>query len=201
MTDIEAQHSAVVSAYSGDTWDELVLQSQEIFGADLEKGAALIGVPFVVVRATFRPGDYARSDIKGMNGDVVFLDLITGPQDEIDKGKRRGRIADDCPVGPGEHLGINEAGTGVYRQITEYLESSGLIILPEPQKPAEGRYGESRLDAPVSKWQVHNSAASRWTDDGQLTVSFELRLYCPRGLRESAYENEHTKQGVTRYIA
>jgi hypothetical protein len=202
MTEMERRGDAVVvPVYAGGTWDELVAQSEQIFGADLEKGASLLGVPFVIVRATFRPGNYIRSDMKGVNGDVVFISVITGPQTEIDKGKRRGRIADDCPVEPGEHLGFNEAGTGVYRQVVLYLETAGLIRLPEPEKPEEGRYGESRLDAPVKTWLIHDSATTAQTDTGDVTVNFDLRLFCPRGLRESSYENEHTKQGVTRYIA
>lgn len=203
MSDAEIQRIAqeVIPVYDGRlTWEELAAESTEFFGADLEKGDALIGVPFAIVRATFRPGDFARRDFKDMNGDIVFLDIIVGPQSEIDKGIRRERIAEPVQVEAGEHLGINEGGTGVYRQIVQYLEAGGFIRLPNPDGPMDGRYGESRLDAPVKLWQVREDAISRINERGEPTVSFNLRILCPRGLRASNYENEYTKSGVTRYI-
>lgn len=190
----------VPGVYLGGTWEELAREADEAFGADLEKGDTLIGVPFVIVRATYRPGDYKRPDIKNANGDYVSLDVIIGPRSEIDKGIQRGRIIPPCTVEPGEHLVFNEAGTGVYRQVTEYLESKGRIRL-DTDAPAEGRYGVSRYDFPVGSWQVDNYAKVTFADNGAKSLEFDIRLLCPRGLRASDYENEATKTGHTRYIA
>jgi hypothetical protein len=200
LADIDIQNPSV-PVYRGEDWAELVSQSNEFFGADLEGGDNLIGVPFAIVRMTFRPGDFARRDFQDLNGDVVFLDLIIGPQEEIDRGVRRKRITEPVMVEAGEHLGINEGGTGVYRQMVQYLEAAQMIRLPNPDGPLDGKYGESRLDAPVRTWQYHETAVARLGERGEPTLSFNVRLLCPRGLRASDYINEVTKTGHTRYIA
>lgn len=205
MTDTDAldvTRDQPVTPYEGESWETLVGQAHEVFGADLEKGNLLIGVPFVIVRMTFRPGDYMRSDIKGKRGDYVSLNVVTGDQASLDKAVRRGRIpVEPCPVDPMEHLLVNEGGTGAYRQSVEYLEATNRIILPEG--PQGGSYGECRFDTPVSEWDYPETSRYelRFTPDGDHVVIFDTRLYCPRGMRVSEYENEYTKEGVTRYLA
>jgi hypothetical protein len=203
MTEVTPASVAVhnpPSPYRGEDWETLVSTGQEVFGADLEAGDNLIGMPFVIVAATFRPSDIARPGTKG-TGDYVSLDIVIGPDNEIQRGVRRKRISAESAqlFDPGEHLIFNEGGTGVYRQIVAYLESMDWIKLPEG--PDQGAYGESRYDTPVSAWQIDRDAATATVGtDGRLTVVFNLRLICPRGLRASDYENEFTKAGRTRYI-
>lgn len=190
----------VMGQYMGEAWDDLIGQSSQFFGSDLWKGDKLVGVPFVIVQGTYRQGKYVRADMKGVKADFVFLDLVVGPQGEIDKGVRRGRIGLPVEVEAGEHLGINESGTGVYRQFTSYLEAAGLIKLPAG--PEGGAYGESRLDTPVGNWEFDPSVQfTRDPANGATTVAFNVRLYCPRGLRVSEYRNDITEEGRTRYIA
>lgn len=195
-SDIVQGHS-LPQPYAGEDWETLTRQADEVFGADLEKGDTLIGVPFLIVRATYRLGDIT-SPVTKVKGYYVSLDLIVGPAADLARAVRRGRVTEPLSVEPGEHLIINEGGTGAYRQVTEYLESRGQIELPEG--PASGAYGISRFDAPLSKWGITGNR--KISDDGEiLSAEFDIRLYCPRGLRSSEYTNDYTQSGKTRYIA
>lgn len=182
-------------------WDNLTADAIEISGGDLERADSLIGVPFCITGVKFWRGDYARSDIKGKNGDVAAVYLVVGPEHELARGIRRGRIEMPLNVEAGEVLVINEAGTGMYRQLVQILESMGKIILPEG--PGEGAYGASRFDTPIDQWNFPDDIAgqgvtAKWGDSP--TIDVQVKILCPRGLRASDYENEHTKQGRTRYI-
>ena len=199
MSDIAVPGSNPPALWAGGTWEDLTRDAYEVFGADLEAGAQLIGVPMCLIMATFRLGDYA--DKNGVKGFYVSLDTIIGPQEEIARAIRRKRIPDDVtPPEPGEHLVFNEGGTGVYRQIVSYLEETRLIKITSAL-PREGAYGESRLDIPPSDWEVDDTAEFRKSDDGKLSLAFSFRILCPRGLRSSEYANDYSKAAVTRYIA
>lgn len=192
-----------VTPWTGGSWEDVTRDADEVFGADLEKGNTLIGVPMCIIRATFRQGDFlnAKIDDKGW---YVSLDTIIGPDDEIRRAIRRDRIPEanreNLPEA-GEHLVFNEGGTGVYRQMVEYLVNKGRILI-KSDKPEQGAYGESRYDILPPEWEYPATGYElRFDNDGNPVVSFEVRLLCPRGLRLSEYENEYTKQGETRYFA
>jgi hypothetical protein len=192
--------SLVPERWQGQTYAELVTMAPVSMGADLEKGAALMGVPFAAIRATFRPGDYIRIDT-GDTGDYVSLDIVVGDSAAIALGVRRGRIEPQIAelLVPEERLVFNEAGTGVYRQVVQFLELTGRIQLPSG--PLDGPFGRCRFDTPVKEWRTDGSCETRVSAAGESSVAFDIILVCPRGLRQSEYENEYTKQGVTRYIA
>jgi hypothetical protein len=183
----------------GDTWEQMAGSADQIFGADLETAESLIGVPHIILLATFRLGDYQRPDLK-IPGDYVSLDVLTAPETEIDRARLRAKIAPDSHVRGNERLVWNASGTGAYRQVVSYLEARKLILLPEG--PDGGEYGQSRLDTPVSKWNIHQSATYRLDSDGLYqSAEFDIRLLCPRGLRKSEYGNEKSKEAVTYYLA
>lgn len=187
--------------YTGQSWASLEEDAYYLAGADLEKGDQMIGVPFMILGLTFRPGSYLRAGTE-VNGDYVSIELLTGPQHQIDKAVRRGRMTADQAAwfDPEERLVINEAGTGAYRQLVSQLETWGWIVLPDG--PADGRLGDSRFDTPVSSWQLNPEIGEvRISSSGYPTVAYSVRIVCPRGLRSSDYENEYTKTGHTRYIA
>jgi hypothetical protein len=199
MSDIAVTGSNPPALWTGGTWEDLTRDAYEVFGADLEAGAQLIGVPMCLIMATFRQGDYA--DKHGVKGFYVSLDTIIGPQEEIAKAIRRKRIPEDVtPPEPGEHLVFNEGGTGVYRQMVSYLEETGRIKISS-DLPREGAYGESRHDIPPTDWEVDESAEFRKAADEKPSLAFSIRILCPRGLRVSEYANDYTKTGITRYIA
>jgi hypothetical protein len=196
MSDEVATVSNTPARYHGEDWAELTRDAHEVFGADLEQGEMLIGVPMCLIQATFRRGDFADKD--GVKGFYVSLDTIVAPAEELARAARRKGITPY--VQPGEHLVFNEGGTGVYRQIVAYLESQGRILI-KSDLPAEGAYGESRFDITPADWDVDESANFKTGEDGQLALAFSIRLLCPRGLRTSEYKNQYTQSGVTRYIA
>lgn len=199
MTELDTREG-LPEPWTGGSWGDLAGTADEVQGADLEKGGQLIGVPMCLIRADFREGDFFQNGIQGW---YVSLETIIGPQADIDRAYKRGRIPDDIAVPePGERLVFNEGGTGVYRQIVEYLEGKGLIRI-DSDLGKTGGMGESRYDILPPEWSVREDIQAdvlRIGPDGTKSVSFPLRLLCPRGLRQSEYENEHTKQGCTRYL-
>jgi hypothetical protein len=190
--------------YQGESWESLTANADEVFGGDLEKAQSLIGVPHMIVLATFRIGDYQRPDMD-IPGDYVSLDVITAPQAEIDRARARMRgRGDDVPeslVTGGEHLVWNASGTGAYRQVVLYLEiARKLIRLPDG--PEGGEFGVSRLDTPVRQWGIHDSVPVKFDASGQYeSVEFNVRLHAPRGLRKSMYDNKRGKDIETFYLA
>lgn len=198
MTEV-AETSGVPEPWQGGTWDELTRDAHEVFGADLEKGAQLVGVPFCLVAVTFRPGL-----TNAKTGELMFyasLDAIVAPIEII--RRRLPRIPEENQEYAldmaGEHVVFNEGGTGVYRQVIAYLESQGRIKITS-ELPREGRSGESRFDLSPAGWEVDESAELKLSDTGEPTLAFAVRLLCPRGLRSSDYENEYSKEATTRYF-
>jgi hypothetical protein len=190
-----------VPQWTGGTWEDLIRDADEVFGADLEEGDNLIGMPFAVVKMTFRPGDFASAKT-GEKGTYVSLDAIVGDNASIARALRRKRITPEqaSTYDPGEHLVFNEGGTGVYRQAVNYLEARERIRIAS-DLPPEGAYGESRFDVSPEHWTVAEGTEQRTDELGRPTLGFHVRLVCPRGLRASDYENEYTKSGRTRYFA
>ena len=181
-------------------WADVTQDADRVDGADLERGANLIGVPMCITKAVFRQGGFLN---QGITGWYVSLEAVIAPAVEIARAYRRGRIPEDTEltVQPGEDIVFNEGGTGVYRQIVQYLEAKGLVTLPEG--PELGKYGDSRFDTLPPEWTVNVEdiqSVTRIAPDGERTLTFDIKLLCPRGLRQSKYENEYTKQGVTRYL-
>jgi hypothetical protein len=205
-TDIEstAVEAVAFPAYRGtETWTDLASGAVVAPGADLIPGNLLVGVPFIITSATFRPGSYLNA-VLGRKPHYVSLELVTGDDAEFARARKRGRITDECPVDPGEELIFNEAGSGVYRQVVAAFEAFGWITLPDG--PLEGATGESRMDTAVIDWEysdagVNAGVAARFDADGSPVVSAPLRIYAKRGLRQSEYKNDYTEEGVTRYLA
>ena len=198
---VETQAVTPPAQYQGEDWDTLTRDAIEVFGADLEKGAQLVGMPMCIVQATYRPGIMNKD-----NGEMMFymsLDTIIAPERELDKAFKRGRITQEQrdSFEPGEHLVFNEGGTGVYRQVTALLEATNRIKI-KSDLPREGAYGESRFDISPKQWDVDESAEFRLDESGNPTLAFSVRILCPRGLRTSEYPNEFSPSGKaeTRYI-
>jgi hypothetical protein len=199
--------SAMPPVYQpGEDWQTLVNQSDEILGYDLardETADDLVGVPFLMTRVVFRPGvmrekqrqSYVSVEVRiAPNPD---LRLINSRRDS----SRLTRISDlsGLPFGPDAHVVFNDGSTGVYRQIVKYLATKGYITLAKPVIETGG-YGECSFDQPPSGWATINQGEGI-AIDGFVGYTADIRLYCPRGLRLSQYENDYTQTGKTRYIA
>lgn len=167
--------------YQGESWDELVSQSYEFFGGELEAPISVVGVPFVILRLTYRIGDFLRSD-NGELGDYVSADIMTATKEIIEARRTRGKIPETSVAGPGEHIVLNLSGTAAYRQLVAFLEANRFIILPEG--PDGGIFGASRLDTPVRQWQIRKDIRVRYDESGAYqSAEFNVRIHCPRGLR------------------
>lgn len=203
-TDIaEVSENVRFDRYTNQGWTDLVSGAAVVPGADLVPGGILKGVPFVITSATFRPGDYL-SPVTGIKPHYVSLEIVTGDEAAFRQAVKRGRITDECGIDPGEELVFNEAGTGVYRQIVSAFEAFGWIILPDG--PLEGPYGTSRMDTSPEDWEVTELGAGsgvdvRFDNEGRTVVTASIWLHAKRGLRISEYENDFTKEGITRYLA
>jgi hypothetical protein len=155
--EVEEYGQASLFANLGETFESLLTGADVVKGHRLikseDKAAALVGTPFVITHVRFNPG-------KGTSGFMASIECVT--QDS-------------------EPVVFNDGSTGVYRQVVAYLESKGLVELPDG--PASGPAGESRFDAPLAQWRKPKRADEVGQERG-----FDVRLVCPRGLRTSEYE-------------
>lgn len=200
---------ATVNAYPvyqpGEDWDTLIETSDEVLGYDLAKDETaddLVGVPFLVTAVHFRPGVIRDKEMQAYVSCEVRI--APGLSLKVINSRREGSnltgIAslDSLAFGPDSHVVFNDGSTGVYRQIVKYLAAKGFIDLKDPIVEA-GSYGESSFDQPPSRWSAIN-AGTQAEEDGFVSYSSPVRLYCPRGLRLSLYSNDYTQTGKTRYI-
>lgn len=184
-----------------ETWEEATSAAHEVMGHDLAKDElldALIGVPFLITRFTFRPGIPASETTQFMaKGDTyayVSVEAVIAPEVEL---KRRRVNVDTLPFDPGALVVFNDGSTGIYRQTVNYLEAIGFITLPEG--PDEGSKGSVRFDLPPTKWTEVHAGELSFDEDGNGIYTVNVRLRCPRGLRKSTYDSPFGEAG-TRYL-
>lgn len=189
----------------GENWQSLIGDADEILGYDLardETADDIAGVPFLITRVQFRPGVMRGKERQA----YVSCECVIAPDLNLTlintrrESSRLPRVTtlDSLAFGPGSHIVFNDGSTGVYRQITKYLSAKGFIELASPVIET-GAYGESSFDQPPSRWTKIN-AGDPIADDGFTYYVADIRLFCPRGLRLSLYENDYTQTGKTRYI-
>jgi hypothetical protein len=203
------ENSPSVPVYQpGEDWQSLVEHSDEILGYDLardETADDLVGVPFLITRVQFRPGvmrdkvqqAYVTCEVRIT--DTLDIRLINTRRESSQLPKLSG--LESLAFGPGSHVVFNDGSTGVYRQIVKYLYTKQYITLPVPIVEA-GTYGECTFDRPPSQWagfthgEIYDDPKTKFA--GYVA---DIRLYCPRGLRNSLYENDYTQTGSkTRYL-
>ena len=188
----------------GSDWDEEVRTADQVNGHDLAKDElldALVGVPFLITRLTFRPGFPLRGDTAvGPKGKVmayVSCEGVIAPEHVL---KRRRVNMENLPFEPGSQVVFNDGSTGIYRQIVAYLEARGLVELPDGLAEG-GEYGTCKYDLPPSDWSEVRTGEIRFDETGFAEYEANIRLTCPRGLRVSEYENEYNPAGSkTRYL-
>jgi hypothetical protein len=187
------------------SWDMATRDADQVLGHDLAKDEildALVGVPFLITRMTFHPGD------AGKRESYVSCEAQLAPRPEMER--RRVNLS-MLPFDPGELVVFNDGSTGVYRQCVAYLHAKGFIALPEPvvtegkgarwdEKAGEMIYVCS-YDLPPSKWEATHVGDFRYSDTGEAIYSVNVRCLAKRGIRISEYANDDTKDGKTRYLA
>lgn len=202
--DVNSAYPQVYQA--GEDWQSLIGQADEIIGYDLAAGEIaddLVGVPFLITGVVFRAGVLRDKERQA----YVSCETRIAPKLDlrlINSRRESSRLAkvsdlDGLPFEPDSHVVFNDGSTGVYRQIVKYLAMKGYITLAEPITEA-GSYGESSFDQPPNRWTDTHAGETVRDTDGFVGYSAPIRLYCPRGLRLSLYENDYTQTGKTRYI-
>lgn len=185
-------------AYSpGDDWSTAAAGADKVFGHDLAKNElldALVGVPFLIHRLTYRAG--AMRGTPPVRADYVSVECVIAPEAEL---RRRRVNLDTLPFGPEDTVVFNDGSTGIYRQLVVYLSEKGFISLPDGK--TEGGLGETVYDLPAAKWAgIHAGVAT--DNDGHTDYAVNVRLFCPRGIRRSEYPNAYVpgEDAVTRYL-
>lgn len=205
MSEIATPVPAIPVYQPGEDWQSLIGNADEILGYDLardETADDLVGVPFLITRVAFRPG-VMRGKVRAA---YVSCESVIAPElnaaliNSRRESSRLPRVSslDTLAFGPGSHVVFNDGSTGVYRQVVKYLAAKRMITLKTPVIET-GTYGESSFDQPPGGWSGVN-AGNPETTDGFTFYTADIRLFCPRGLRLSLYENDYTQTGKTRYI-
>jgi hypothetical protein len=191
---------------AGEDWTSLVDHCDEVLGYDLardETADDLVGVPFVVTRVQFRPGVMRGKQRQA----YVSCEVRISPHldlRQINTRRVSSRLTslaslEGLAFGPDTHVVFNDGSTGVYRNIVKYLAARGFIALKEPVVEV-GSYGESSFDQPPSGWVSVSHGQTAVDDDGFTAYAADIRLFAPRGLRLSLYENDYTQTGKTRFL-
>jgi hypothetical protein len=204
---VSVDKASMVPVYQpGEDWNTLADSADEILGYDLardETADDLTGVPFLITRVMFRPGVMRGKERSA----YVSCEVRIAPELDVRlinsrrNGSRMTPITDisNLAFGPDSHVVFNDGSTGVYRQIVKYLAMKEMIILTSPVIEA-GTYGESSFDQSPGQWEDIAGDGAAIDPSGFLGYTANVRLFCPRGLRLSLYENDYTQTGKTRYI-
>jgi hypothetical protein len=119
----------------------------------------LIGVPFVITRVTFRPGESAP--------DYVSCEAIIGDLQSLAEAVGRGWIpgvtdVQNLPFAPEEHIVFNDSSTGVRRKIVEMLHFAGMINVGEATDEFDDAYRK-----PWQEWQSFSQVGQMNGEDGE----------------------------------
>jgi hypothetical protein len=162
------------AARDAKQWDMEVGNALEVEGYSLIGGRenertldALIDTAFVTRHATFRQGDIT-PDGAASPRDYVSLEILVNP--------------DDSHRFPRKYVVFNDGSTGIYRQIVAALAMEGMVELPEGL-PEAG-------DANTTRYDVSFSGPETDEHGERIAREFDIRIYCPEGLRRSDYTNE-----------
>lgn len=171
-------------------------------GGALIDPAVLEGVPFGILKLTYREG-YTRA-IKGQNfkGDYVSMEILVADEKALNESgvdwKNRGIKPLDVRI-------LNDGGTGIRRQMTRllHMRSYATVTNATDQEIKEtGKLGESDFDIPFSLWyEVHKGEKYKANDESNVyEVTMDRMVVANRGTRGSEYENENGKN-KTWYLA
>jgi hypothetical protein len=181
VTSTELREMANVWGYDPDMdFRKLALEATyRSKGFRLVDKSMLVGVPFVVVEVTYRPG-FPRA---GQQGDYVSVECVVADKDTLNTAPVRSMIPDDLQVYGNEPVVFNDSGTGVRRELTMHFDNAGLINVG-PESLTDNRFDR--------QFQI-------WADGADLAQTGivadangeKFRYLAMRGLRRSDYENEY----------
>lgn len=196
------------------TWEELTDGAITLPGYELlrdEDTDALVGVPMMLTKASFRSGISRKgkpnySEQHPVNAYVSIEARLAPAFDirKINQARKNNGLAEitdisQLPFDPDAHVVINDGSTGIYRQMVALLATANYIDLPDGE--LAGAHGETILDLTPGEWSEIRAGSAQYDDDGFLTAEFDIRLFAKRGLRISEYEWDADRKAKTRYIA
>jgi hypothetical protein len=167
----------------------LIADADIIEGHSLESDKSmLIGVPFVITGITVRDGVPDKATGKT---NYLSVEATVADEDYLGRLLRKGRltVAQMQAIDPLENIVFNDGSTGIARQLVQYLHNAGLIVVPDG--PESGAAGACRWDFHYSTWKNYSADV--------FDVYYRVKLFCPRGLRDSRYETEYAPDGATTY--
>ncbi len=209
MSEIDVRKAAEVA-----NWDEMMAEATVIETPELVKDddlKALVGVPLIVTRMTFRRGisrkGKANYSDEHPNDAYVSLECKLHPGPDLNRINSKRRQNDLEPIEsiqkmlfePGSVAVINNGGTGIYRQCVAYLAAREYITLPEDM-PLSGEKGTTALDLSPAEWDGIHAGESTFDDDGFLCAEFPTVLAAKGGLQPSTYQWED-QDATTWYLA
>lgn len=172
--------SAMRGLYDPDLdFRKLALEAQYFSrGFRLVNKDELLGVPFVVINFTYRPG----FTVAGIQGDYVSCECVVADAATLGSPQVRHQIGGrELTVYPNEAVVFNDGGTGVRRYLTELLIDMGIADVGLPLKN-----DKSAADKPYSMWaDGADRAETGITADSNGNA---FRFIAMRGLRKSEYE-------------
>lgn len=198
-TEIARFSQEAVAEYTGGDFSSLFSNADEKVGFDLledELFDELVGVPFGILKGTFRPGNL--NAVTKREGAYVSLECMIGDEESL---KQRKIDVSTKPFAPGGLVVVNDGSTGIYRDFVKYLWRKEYIKLPSPIVES-GPSGTCSFDLRPDEWEEIFVGSGHADENGFVHYSVNVRLRCPRGIRISdGYSNEYTKDGKTRYLA
>lgn len=157
---------------------KLALEAQYFSrGFRLVEKDELLGVPFVILSFTYRPG----FTVAGIQGDFVSCECVVADAATLGSPQVRHQIGDrELTVYPNEAVVFNDGGTGCRRYLTELAVEMGIadVGLPLGDK--------SKYDKPYSMWADGADRAETGINADRNGQPF--RFIAMRGLRKSEYE-------------
>lgn len=208
LATIELQQRELASL----SFDEIMAQLADtnsgikVVSRDLIKDKGeLIGVPNVITRIAFIPGDFPGTDYVALEATVASETVL---KDEIQKGRLT--IVNDVKnlsVEPDQTIVYLDGGTGIRRQVVAMLVRFGIVTVPEVgtfEHIVNGRPVENPLDLPFPMWTSCTQMSDG--DDPRPVITHDhngnqLALMSLRGLRMSEYDNDHAKGNITFYLS
>lgn len=184
-------------------WREATENATLIISYDVAKDeylTALVGIDMVVTGVIYRPGI--------RDSAYVSLECLLSPVWELPRINRARKAnglepidsLDRIPWDPAEHVVINDGGTGIYRQMTEYLYRTNVISLPEPVVES-GKRGECSFDLPPEKWSSARAGDYLYLATGRVMYTNKnINIRCRKGIRVSNYSTDFG-DATTYYLA
>lgn len=182
-----------VGSVGENPWDNLTDIDRFDSGAVLYRKLALVGIPFIITKVVYRTGAYKRAG-ELLADDYVSIEATVEPSYDMDRvAARRAKLLADVSsevlsaaggefAGPGEQVVFNDRSTGLYRQITAYLHSKGLIAVSadgdKSPNTLAGSLGDSLYDQSRDEWARGSEAA---------TSGIPVKVQAANGLRVSVY--------------